>query len=65
MIIIIASIFFSLFNRLLIGFVTTSKDKVNLPIDSCSIDLNEFNVHHPPDTYEFDFITGAWKVFFN
>lgn len=44
--------------RLVIGFVTNEKDKINIPIDSCSIDLNEFNKEHPPESYNFDFVAS-------
>lgn len=42
--------------RIVIGFVTNAKDNVNVPIDNCSIELNEFG-SQPPDHYQFDFNT--------
>lgn len=44
--------------RLVIGFVTNEKDKLNVPIDSCSIDLNEYNKEDPPESYNFDFVAS-------
>lgn len=41
--------------------MTIAKDNVNLPIDSCSINLSKFNKHDPPANYEFDFIASKLK----
>lgn len=38
--------------------MTRSNDNANIPIDSCSIDLNEYNKYDPPGNYEFDFIAS-------
>lgn len=44
--------------RLVTGFVTIAKDNVNIPIDSCSIELKEFEKLSPPDSHEFDFVAS-------
>lgn len=39
--------------------MTRSDDNaINIPIDSCSIDLNEYNKSDPPMNYDFDFIAS-------
>ncbi|XP_031628464.1 uncharacterized protein LOC116344172 [Contarinia nasturtii] len=47
-----------MFTRLVIGFVTKANDNVNIPIDNCSFDLNEYQRYNPPENYEFDFIAN-------
>lgn len=53
--------------RLVVGFVTIAKDNINIPIDSCSIDLKAFEKQNPPNCYEFDFVASkwSWKFKFN
>lgn len=45
-------------NRLVTGFVTIAKDNINIPIDSCSIDLRAFEKQNPLGSYEFDFVAS-------
>lgn len=51
-------VFFPLAIRLVIGFVTSAKDNTNIPIDSCSINLKEYNKNDPPTNYMFDFVAS-------
>lgn len=42
--------------------MTNAKDNINTPIDSCSIDLNQFDEQNPTDDYKFDFVASKLVV---
>lgn len=45
----------------MVGFITNAKDNINIPIDYCSMDLNDYDKRDPPDEYNFDFIASKWN----